>query len=52
MNLVRSKGRDDFLLQIILQGIAEDEMVGWHHCPLSQWTGDGEGQEGLVCWSP
>ena len=35
---------------------AEDEMVGWHHWfnghELGQTPGDGEGQIGLVCYSP
>ena len=35
---------------------SEDEMAGWHHwCSeheLGQTLGDGEGQEGLACWSP
>ena len=35
---------------------SEDEMAGWHHWynehELGQTLGDGEGQEGLACWSP
>ena len=35
---------------------SEDEMAGWHHpCngnKLGQTSGDGEGQRGLVCYSP
>ena len=35
---------------------SEDEMAGWHNwCngrELGQTLGDGEGQGGLVCWSP
>ena len=38
------------------KGMAEDEMVGWHH-PLNghefeQTLGDGEGQRSLVSCSP
>ena len=36
--------------------VSEDEMAGWHHgCnehELGQTLGDGEGQRGLVCYSP
>ena len=35
---------------------SENEMAGWHHrCnehELGETLGDGEGQGGLVCWSP
>ena len=38
------------------RGMAEDEMVGWHHQfsgrELGQTLGDGEGQESLVCCRP
>ena len=38
------------------KGVAEDEMVGWHHQlnghEFEQPLGDGEGQESLVCCSP
>ena len=38
------------------KGMAEDEMVGWHHQLKGhgfEWTlGVGDGQEGLVCRSP
>ena len=38
------------------RGMTEDEMVGWHHWlnghEFDQATGDGEGQESLVCCSP
>ena len=38
------------------KGTTEDEMAGWHHWldgHESQWTlGVGDGQGGLVCWSP
>ena len=38
------------------QGTTEDEMVGWHHRlnghEFEQALGDGEGQGGLVCYSP
>ena len=38
------------------RGTAEDEMVGWHHQfnvhEFEQALGDGEGQGGLVCYSP
>ena len=34
----------------------EDEMVGWHHQlnghEFEQALGDGDGQGGLMCWSP
>ena len=38
------------------KGMAEDEVVGWHH-PLNRHEselalGDGEGQGGLVCCRP
>ena len=37
-------------------GVAEDEMVGWHHWlnghEFELTPGDGEGQGGLVCCSP
>ena len=36
--------------------MTEDEMVGWHHQlnghEFEQLLGDGEGQGGLVCYSP
>ena len=36
--------------------MTEDEMVGWHHQlnghEFEQAPGDGEGQRGLVCYSP
>jgi len=36
--------------------MTEDEMVGWHHClnghGFEQASGDGEGQGGLVDYSP
>ena len=36
--------------------MTEDEMVGWHHqlngYEFEQASGDGDGQGGLVCWSP
>ena len=36
-----------------LDGITEDEMVGWHHCldghGFGQALGVGDGQGGLVC---
>ena len=36
--------------------MTEDEMVGWHHQvkghEFEQAPGDGEGQGGLVCYSP
>ena len=38
------------------RSVSEDEMAGWHHrCngyELEQTLGDGEGQGGLVCYSP
>ena len=38
-----------------MQGMTEDEMVGWHHQvnghEFQQSLGDSEGQEILVCWS-
>ena len=38
------------------KGIAEDEMVGWHHWlyghEFKQTPGDGKGQGSLVCYSP
>ena len=38
------------------KGMAEDEMVGWHHQlnghEFEQGPGDGEGQGSLVCCSP
>ena len=38
------------------KGVAEDEMVGWHHRfnghKFEQTPGDGEGQRSLVCCSP
>ena len=38
------------------KGMAEDEMVGWHHWlkgrEFEQTVGDGEGQRSLVCCSP
>ena len=38
------------------KGMTEDEMVGWHHQlhghEFEQAPGDGEGQRGLVCYSP
>ena len=38
------------------KGVAEDEMVGWHHRlnghEFEQALRDGEGQESLVCYSP
>ena len=38
------------------EGVAEDEMVGWHHRlnghKSEQTLGDGEGQERVVCCSP
>ena len=37
-------------------GMAEDEMVAWHHRlnghKFEQAPGDGEGQGGLACYSP
>ena len=36
--------------------MTDDEMVGWHHRlhghEFEQTLGDGEGQRGLVCYSP
>ena len=35
--------------------MTQDEMVGWHHRlngHFEQALGDGEGQGGLVCYSP
>ena len=36
--------------------MTEDEMVGWHHQlnghGVEQAPGAGDGQGGLVCWSP
>ena len=29
-----------------------DEIVGCHHRELGQTSGDGEGQRGLMCYSP
>ena len=38
------------------RGVAEDEMVAWHHqlnrYEFEQTPGDGEGQGSLVCCSP
>ena len=38
------------------KGVAEDEMVGWHHRlnaqEFEQIPGDGEGQGSLACCSP
>ena len=38
------------------KGVAEDEMVGWHHWlnghEFEQALGDGEGQGSLACYSP
>ena len=38
------------------KGMAEDEVVGWHHLfsghEFEQALGDGEGQGSLVCYSP
>ena len=38
------------------KGVAEDEMVGWHHQPngheFEQALGVGDGQGGLACCSP
>ena len=38
------------------KGMAEDEMVGWHHRfsrhEFEQALGDSEGQGNLVCCSP
>ena len=38
------------------KGVAEDEMVGWHHWlsahEFEQTPGDGKGQGSLVCYSP
>ena len=38
------------------KGMTEDEMVGWHHwldgLEFEQALGIGDGQGGLVCWSP
>ena len=38
------------------KGTTEDEMVGWHHWlnghEFEQALGVGDGQEGLVCYSP
>ena len=38
------------------EGVAEDEMVGWHHGlnghEFEQTLGDGEGQGSLVCCRP
>ena len=38
------------------KGVAEDEMVGWHHWlnahDFEQTLGDGEGQGSLACCSP
>ena len=38
------------------RGLAEDEMVGWHHRlnghEFEQTLGDTEGQGSLVCCSP
>ena len=41
---------------ISLEGVAEDEMIGWHQGlsghEFEQTLGDSEGQESLVCCSP
>ena len=38
------------------EGVAEDEMVGWHHWlsghEFEQAQGDSEGQGSLMCCSP
>ena len=38
------------------KGLAEDEMIGWHHQhnghEFEQTLGDGEGQGSLMCFSP
>ena len=38
------------------KGLAEDEMVGWHHrhrgLESEQTPGDGEGRGSLVCCNP
>ena len=38
------------------KGMREDEMIGWHHRlnghEFQQAPGDGEGQRGMVCYSP
>ena len=38
------------------KGVTEDEMVGWHHWlnepEFDQTTGDSDGEESLVCFSP
>ena len=38
------------------KGIAEDEMVRWHHClnglESEQTPGDSEGQGSLACFGP
>ena len=38
------------------KGMTEDEMVGWYHQlnghEFEQALGDGEGQGGLMCYSP
>jgi len=38
------------------RGWSKAEMAGWNHqcsgCELGQTSGDGEGQGGLVCFSP
>ena len=58
-------GRTDSLEKILIlgkikgrrrRGITEDEVVGWHHQldghEFQQALGVGDGQGGLVCWSP
>ena len=38
------------------EGVAEDEMIGWHHrlsgCEFEQSLGDGRGQGSLVYCGP
>ena len=45
-----------FILRLKVQGVTEDETVGWHHQlkghEFAQTLGDGEGQGSLVCCSP
>ena len=47
--MLREEGQEE-------KGMAEDEMVGWHHQPnrqeFEQTPGDSEGQGCLACCSP